>query len=270
MNTQTTFLEALLGKNYKWWYVVKYFYKSEGQYFINNLLHFIGQTVSIYSAVLIWSYNNSSPEIITNLILGVILFVITTNTIYWSLGGSIEHGSISKSLILPISLLKYNFFITTGFTLRIFIYYAIILFPLFFIIPDKLVLNFAPLNIFLLFLLVGIAILIRYFIAFILGLTSFWTITIYGQANLYENMVPLILGVIFPYNLITIDWLKTSLQLSPWSFIVYHPMQVYLGKYTWLETLYVFLGGIFWCVILYLLSKLILKLGLKRNESVGL
>ena len=116
----------------------------------------------------------------------------------------------------------------------------------------------------------GVAILIRYFIAFILGLTSFWTITIYGQANLYENMVPLILGVIFPYNLITIDWLRTFLQLSPLSFIVYHPMQVYLGKYTWLETLYVFLSGIFWCVILYLLSKLILKLGLKKNESVGL
>ena len=270
MTSQTTFLETVLGKDYKWWYVVKYFYKVDGKYFVNNLLHFLGQTVSIYSAVLIWNYTNSSAEIISNLILGVILFVITTNSIYWSLGGSIEHGSIAKSLILPISLLTYNFFITTGFTLRIFIYYAIILCPLFFIIPDKLVLNFAPLNIFLLLLLVVVAILIRYFIAFILGLTSFWTVTIYGQSNLYENMMPLILGVIFPYNLITVDWLRTSLQLSPWSFIVYHPMQVYLGKYTWLETLYVFLGGIFWCVILYLLSKLILKLGLKRNESVGL
>ena len=103
-----------------------------------------------------------------------------------------------------------------------------------------------------------------------LGLTSFWTVTIYGQANLYENLVPLILGVIFPYNLISIDWLRSALQISPWSFIVYHPMQVYLGKYTPLETIYVFLGGIFWCIILYFLCKFILKLGLKRNESVGL
>jgi ABC-type uncharacterized transport system permease subunit len=47
-------------------------------------------------------------------------------------------------------------------------------------------------------------------------------------------------------------------------------MQIYLGEYTNLEIFYVFLGGLAWCIILYFLAKLVFKLGLKRNEAVGL
>jgi ABC-type uncharacterized transport system permease subunit len=51
---------------------------------------------------------------------------------------------------------------------------------------------------------------------------------------------------------------------------LHHPMQIYLGEYNSLDILLVFLGGIVWCLVLYFLAKFVFKLGLKRNESVGL
>jgi ABC-type uncharacterized transport system permease subunit len=57
---------------------------------------------------------------------------------------------------------------------------------------------------------------------------------------------------------------------SPFAFTFYHPMQIYLGKYSNLEIFYVFLGGLAWCFILYFLAKLVFKMGLKKNEAVGL
>ena len=54
------------------------------------------------------------------------------------------------------------------------------------------------------------------------------------------------------------------------AFTFYHPMQIYLGKYSILETIYVFGGGIVWCIILYYSAKWVFKMGLKRNEAVGL
>jgi ABC-type uncharacterized transport system permease subunit len=47
-------------------------------------------------------------------------------------------------------------------------------------------------------------------------------------------------------------------------------MQIYLGKYNFQETLAVFLGGIIWFLVLYFLAKLVFKMGLKKNEAVGL
>jgi ABC-type uncharacterized transport system permease subunit len=47
-------------------------------------------------------------------------------------------------------------------------------------------------------------------------------------------------------------------------------MQIYLGKYSPTETLMVVLGGIAWCLVLYFLANFVFKMGLKRNESVGL
>jgi ABC-type uncharacterized transport system permease subunit len=47
-------------------------------------------------------------------------------------------------------------------------------------------------------------------------------------------------------------------------------MQIYLGKYDFNQTLMVFAGGIAWCIVLYFLAKWVFKMGLKRNEAVGL
>lgn len=263
-------MQKILGRNYKWWYIAKHYFKLEGVYFFTNLFHFFGQSIGIFTAIIIWLSVSASSEVTTNLLVGLILFTMTGNTIYLIIGHMIEHGTITRYLIVPTDFMNAMLTISIGFLGRIIAYNLLIFTPTILLLSSKVV---GPINyksLFLILLLICIGFLIRFLCAFIIGTSTFWTTQVYGQGNTYENLLPLLIGLIFPFDLIGFYFLKEFLVFSPWSMIVYHPMQIYLGKYNTNQTFLAFTGGIAWCVVLYFLAKLVFKLGLKRNEAVGL
>jgi ABC-2 type transport system permease protein len=101
----------------------------------------------------------------------------------------------------------------------------------------------------------------------LIGFSAFWLTAFFGSASFFDNLKLVLSGKFFPLNTLTL--FKFSFFL-PFAFTFYHPMQIYLGKYTNLEIFYVFVGGVIWSIILYFLAKRVFKLGLKKNEAVGL
>jgi ABC-2 type transport system permease protein len=266
-----TFLQLTLGRNYKWWYVIKYYFKLEGAYFWSNIFHFFGQSISILSAVLIWSFSTSDKNILLNLLIGIVVYALSSNTVYWFVGESIRNGRISNVLILPVGIIKFYCLFSLGVLFRIIIYYFIIFIPIFVLFGNVLNLNnVTAINLIFTSIMILVAFLIRYLIAYCIGSSAFWTVQVYGQANFYENLLPLFAGIIFPYNLIPFIQLKNILISSPWAFIVYHPTQIFLGKYSPIEISQTFGGGIIWCLVLWIMARLVFKAGLKKNEAVGL
>jgi ABC-2 type transport system permease protein len=263
-------IQKLLGRHYKWWYIAKHYFKLEGVYFISNLFHFVGQSISIFTAIIIWLSVAASQEITTNLLVGLILFTITGNTVYWIIGYMIEQGTVTRFLIVPTDFMNIIFTISAGFLGRIIVYNFFIFAPAILFLSTKVVGPSSYQSLFLIFILACIGFSIRFLCAFVIGVSTFWTTQVYGQGNTYENLLPLLIGLIFPYDLIAWYWLRDLLVFSPWSMIVHHPMQIYLGKYNTNQTILVFVGGMAWCIVLYFFAKLIFNLGLKRNEAVGL
>ena len=82
------------------------------------------------------------------------------------------------------------------------------------------------------------------------------------------GMGGILTGVIIPLD--KLPFYKEIIQFLPTTWSLHHPMQIYLGKYDTFQTFLVFLGGVSWCILLYFLAKFVFKMGLKRNESVGL
>ena len=113
-----------------------------------------------------------------------------------------------------------------------------------------------------------ITIFIKYFFNIILGYLAFWFMEVEGFVQSYAAVSIFLAGNVVPLNII--PFVGNYLILTPFAFTFYHPMQIYLGKYNTNQTILVFLGGITWFIILYFLAKLVFKMGLKRNESVGL
>jgi ABC-2 type transport system permease protein len=102
---------------------------------------------------------------------------------------------------------------------------------------------------------------------FLFGFSAFFMHENWGIMELSSVTNQYASGKTFPLNLV---WFVSPLALLPFAFNFHHPMQIYLGKYSNLEIFYVFLGGLTWCLVLYFLAKLVFKMGLKRNEAVGL
>jgi ABC-2 type transport system permease protein len=117
-------------------------------------------------------------------------------------------------------------------------------------------------------LLLPISLIILYLLGYIVACNGFFMTQINGITLNYGLLLSFLSGKFFPLGLIFENFYLYL--LNPFAFTFYHPMQIYLGKYTILEIFYVFLGGLAWCIALYLLAKWVFKLGLKRNEAVGL
>jgi ABC-2 type transport system permease protein len=122
----------------------------------------------------------------------------------------------------------------------------------------------------MIFILVTIAvsIVILFLVELILGTVAFWINTASNRViEIAADLITLTSGSLVQLNL---NQITQWFIYSPFAFAVYHPMQIYLGKYSPLQTLYFFLGGVGWCVLLYIAAKWLFKIGLKRNEAVGL
>jgi ABC-2 type transport system permease protein len=271
-NYQPTLIEKLLGRNYKWWYVSKYSFLKNTVYRWNSVMWLGSSFMIVSGTLLVWYINSlasdnftqSFGQIFTYFIIGEAF--IFNNSVQFDIGENIQDGKITNKLLLPISVFKFYTFQVFGFQLFENISKLLIYLIIGFIFSDFLILpSFLNGILFLLFL--TIAFLINNFLGILVGLSAFWLTAFFGSAAFVDNTRLVLSGKFFPLNVLF--FLRFSLFL-PFAFSFYHPMQIYLGKYNFQETLAVFSGGIIWCLVLYFLAKLVFKMGLKKNEAVGL
>jgi len=268
---QPSLMEKLLGKWYKWWYIILYNYKRQINYRADAFLFALSQVIVLVIILIIWQIRGGSEslnirELITYTLIANLYTLLTPCWQAQSLSDKINKGSLSTDLLRPTQYIWVSFFEFIGrgilVNMPVIILPTIVLIPFFgqYLLSPSSVIN---LVIFLTF--IPLTYFLRFFFETLFGLLTFWLIGNTGLLSFKEPFRLFLSGLYIPLNLISI-----YLIFQPLAWLAYHPMQIYLGKYDLNQTILVFLGGIIWCIALYLLAKLVFKLGLKRNESVGL
>jgi ABC-2 type transport system permease protein len=259
-----TFLQQTLGKNYKWIYIFKYYFKYD--FMLGNAIwHWIaGNLFHSFSFVFLWSYVVKNNDFAIYALIGSIFTRATGSWINWSIGNDIRTGKISKYLMSTTNF--FNLFFVVSFAKPLFeslIILAItsIIGTLFF----GLKLSLELILICIPFVLIGS--FINYSFNCLSGFIAFWEENFNSFINTFQGIIPVFSGGFIP--LIALPFYE-YLKFNPFAYFVHIPTQIYLGKYSITEIIYTFLGGIAWCVVLWLLARVIFKLGLKKNEAVGL
>ena len=269
--TQTTaykpsFLQKILGRNYKWWFAILYNFRLSLAYRTTAVFIIARDLVPIFISLAIYgSLSESSPYLSYILIANVFYkIVLWFGDIAWEISSNIRYGGISSKLMRPTNWLIYEFFAVFGGNAYTFLVNFLILLGLVYFNGFQIIFGS---SLILALILVLISICSYFCIDLIFGSVSFWTPETNTLIEMKMAISPFLAGclVLFDLNK-NLEFLK----YLPWSFISYHPMQIYLGKYTNLQIFYVFFGGVIWSIILYFLAKLVFKMGLKRNEAVGL
>jgi ABC-2 type transport system permease protein len=269
-----TLMEKLLGRNYKWWYIITYYFKTMTAYRGNTAFWSLFGLFNFWFTILVWYINklNGSQvdfsEITTYLFFGNLYSQFINAWVASDLSELIKEGRLVSKLLLPTPFFKNYLFEFIGKTLgnliittTIFLLSAILVFP-------YLKINFDLTNLFFVILSIPMAYLIAFNFNLIIGSFAFWLTETEGLRNFKELFFDFLRGGYVPLGLITIYF--PILNFQPFAWLLHHPMQIYLGKYSSVQTLWVFLGGIIWCLVLHFLAKLVFKIGLKKNESVGL
>lgn len=268
---QPSFLEKLFGKNYKWWFVIIYNVKFANAGLAGTLIMGLSLILETLTTTYVWSQAAASSNIFTYLLVGRIYRTLSENNFYNSLSEDINSGKITTDLMRPQPILVFWFVKMVGrrffrnlINVQFYILATIIAMFLF----AKIDFNLTQIPLLIFFL--PISFVIQHFLGNIIGSFSFFVSNKrdwYSALIVWENLKYILVGLIIPLDKLPF---ANFLQFLPTSFFLHHPMQIYLGKYDFNRTILVFAGGIFWCIILYFLAKLVFKMGLKRNESVGL
>ncbi|MBC7406483.1 MAG: ABC-2 family transporter protein [Candidatus Parcubacteria bacterium] len=263
-----TLMQSLLGRNYKWWYALLYNLNLSLAYSFSSIFALFRDLLPLAISLLIYGKYSTTNEYAIYFIIGNV-FLKTCGLVWdisWDFRADIKNGSITTKMLKPSSLLGQYLVVSLGANL--YSYLINILIAVIMLIGGGLI-SSIPLNFNILpaVLLILVGDVIFFFIEVIVGSCAFFVRETNTLIETKNSLIPFLAGALFFLNT---NSFTSNFIFLPFAFAVHHPMQIYLGKYDFNQTLMVFAGGIAWCVVLYFLAKWIFKMGLKRNEAVGL
>ena len=260
-----------LQSSYKWWYLFWYEFKRSNTHWFGFLFSNFLRIAELLVAVYVWVLNGAGAGIITYLALGHAFERLSKSPFGSVLGAYINNGSHTKALIRPQSVFLYYFISDLGFNQTRLITSSILGLILAKVLFGSMIIWKIDFVLYLI-LFWPIAIGIRYFFNVFIGSLAFWIPDRANSSSIAEGLymlVGVLAGEIIPLGILFKDGLS-FLSYNPFAWFLHIPMQVYLGNFSNYEVWLAILGGVVWCVLLYILAKLTFTFGLKKNESVGL
>lgn len=117
-------------------------------------------------------------------------------------------------------------------------------------------------------ILLLIAIMINFIIAYLVGITAFWLKEISGIRRVKRVVVAFLAGSFIPLSFFP-DWVVNVSKFMPFQYIRYIPVTVYLGNYNTSQILWFVMIAAAWAVALYLFSGYLWKIAYKQFAGSG-
>ncbi len=264
----------------KYWQIFKISFQEEFAYRFNFVLWRVRNVFQILLTFFLWSAVFSDPgtvifgydrsRILTYVFGIMIVRALVLSARAMDVATDIAQGDFSNYLVKPISYFRFWFTrdiasktLNIGFAAVEFVILYLILKPPFFFQPD--------IYVFLTFLIsIGIAILIYFFLLFIISAVPFWAPELAWGSHFLVTVVIIeaLSGSIFPINILPAG-LQSLAMATPFPYLIYFPVQVYLGNIGGLELVRGLFVGIFWVVALWFSLNIIWQRGLKAYQAVG-
>jgi ABC-2 type transport system permease protein len=256
----------------KWFGLFKFKLKASNAYKFNTLSYLLAQLVVLATTVIVWYSNIRSgstlltmSEVVTYYVVGQI-FLLQIDP-HWSSSEDIQYGKFSSKLLKPTSIWGYYWIEDAAVNFFSNLVKLVIALAMFFLLNSYIQLptNIGTILFFILSIIIGY--FINLSLSLLFGFLAFYSINVHGILEFFTQVRIFSSGYLFPLN---IARFLGFLQFLPFALTYYFPMQIWLEKTDINQNLLIISGGIAWLLILYLLTTVMYKFGLKRYESVGL
>lgn len=247
-------------------------------YRLNFLLWRFRNIISLITLIFFWSaiFQDKSTllgysrEQILAYIIGIsLLKSLILGTRVGDLAGQIKTGELTKIISKPMGM--YKFWLTKDLVdkvLNLFftifeIYIVTQVFGIDIYIPRQLS------TIFLFSGLIILAVMLNFFINFVLSITSFWTEEIWATRWLFIVIfLEFFAGVYFPVDILP-SWLTKIILLTPFPYLAYYPIKIWLGQLGNQQTVQVFVVCAAYLLFFYLLAKYLYRKGIRNYQVYG-
>lgn len=232
------------------------------------VVFFLWDTVFSFRQGEIFGYDR---DMILTYVLGLVFikaFVLSARS--QDVAENIARGEIINYLLRPVNYFKY--WLTRDISSKVLnLVFAIGEFSLLYLIlkpPFYFQDNIFQLSIF--FISICLAIMTYFILLFIVNAIPFWAPELgWGGHFLFTIiLVEFLSGVLFPLDILPRN-IQIILSMTPFPYLIFFPLQIYLGKITGLLALKGILISSFWLIILWLFMKSIWVKGLKAYQAYG-
>lgn len=186
----------------------------------------------------------------------------------WQIAADIREGTISQFLVRPINYLAYRLSLylagRTIYTLVALVPVGLFLFGMREYLVGPASWGLLVLTLFST-LLAG---LLQFLIAYTLALLAFWVLDVSTFIFIAFAIEYLASGHLFPLDILP-QGLQTVLQFTPYPYLLYFPVGLYLGRFTEIQILQGFAMQMMWVCIAYAMARGVLRRGVRRYSAFG-
>jgi ABC-2 type transport system permease protein len=186
----------------------------------------------------------------------------------WQIAADIKDGAVSQFLLKPLDFLAYRLCLYLSGRV---IYTSVALIPVAFFLffqREYLVGPAESLGWVLALLSVLMAGLRQFFIAYTVALLSFWVLDVSTFIFIQFAFEFLASGHLFPLDILP-DGLHRLLLWSPYPYLLYFPVGVYLGRIQGAELWQGFALQLAWVGVAFLIARFVWSRGLRKYTAVG-
>ncbi len=179
----------------------------------------------------------------------------------------IKQGTIANELLKPVNFKLRMLFEDFGEGLFrvIFNFLPTVIIAMFF---AELQAPSGTLNMMLCIISAILGYIVLWLISFIVQSWSFWLFSVWGLITIKNVFVNILAGAFIPMWFMP-AWLRDFIKFTPFDSIYFTPVQIYLGELNGYEIVINFARQIFWILILYALSELFWRRGIKKLVVQG-
>jgi len=241
----------------KWFYLLKYSFRQGNLKLRGFIFSQVAFLVELSITLFIWGlFTNQSKDTITYFFVGFIIQRLAWNSFAGELSKDIVSGKLNSFLIRPIPIFGYILVKEIGNRLIGNIFSAltvILLFPFY-----SNFLSFPSNPSFWLFLpfLVVVGFLVDYCVSLFLAAIAFFENDYASYGRVFIAILTLASGIRIPFGFLP-DPFKTILSFNPYAWMTFQPMQIYLGKYSFTQSIWFISLGFIWVLFMLYLLKYI-------------
>lgn len=208
-------------------------------------------------------------KIISYLLLAMILRQTVFSSVTEQIAAELQvGGKFFTYLLRPIGFFRYWLTIDLAYKLvnLIFIILIVGLFIKIFHLPFFEPAGVLPLGLFLISLV--LALLTYFYLGILVSSTGFWTSQVWGLQFLTVLILEFSAGAYFPIDVLP-EGLRRIIQLTPFPYLLYYPVSIFLGRLSLLVAAEVIAKSFFWLILIFLLTRVVWQKGLKTYEAWG-
>lgn len=186
-----------------------------------------------------------------------------------NIGGEIANGDLSNYLVKPVNYLRYWFIrdLSSKLLNLVFAVFEITALWLIFRPAVQLPLSFSAAAGFIISCVLAVA--INFFLSAGARFTAFWMPeSTWGFAFVLIIFMEVLAGGIFPLDILP-KWIFNLLQFTPFPYLIYFPIAIFVGKISGLEMLRVLAQAVFISGGTFLAARFIWQKGLRIYGAEG-